>query len=148
MFLLDTNVVSEMRRPRPDLAVRTWVENRPRDLQFLSVISLTEISHGASRHADPLQRRIIQQWLDGPLRIWFEGRILDITPDVAEAAGVLIGERHRRGAPLALADALLAATSMKKGFVLVTRNTKDFVKLPFAVYDPWTNHLTMGEQRR
>jgi predicted nucleic acid-binding protein len=148
MFLLDTNVVSEMRRPRPDLAVRTWVESKPRESQFLSVISLTEIAHGASAHPDPLQRHNIRQWLDGPLRIWFQGHILDLTPDIAEAAGVLIGVRQRDGIPLALADALLAATAMNKRLVLVTRNTKDFIRLPFDVYDPWTNHLTIGEQRR
>ena len=148
MFLLDTNVVSEMRRLKPNLDVQTWVDNTSNKSQFLSVISLTEIAFGASRHPDPVQRHEIQRWMNGSLRLWFRDRVLVLTADIAETAGRLIGVRQRAGKALSLPDALLAATAMKHELTLVTRNTKDFVDLPTDVYDPWKNKLTFGTQRR
>jgi len=148
MFLLDTNVVSEMRRPQPSLDVRTWVENKPSDFQFLSVISLLEMTRGASRHPDPVQRSSIQGWIDSTLRVWFESRVLAISAEIAEDSGVLMGVQERAGRTISLPDALIAATAMRHHLVLVTRNTKDFVGLPFDVYDPWNNKLILGTQRR
>jgi len=148
MFLLDTNVVSEMRRPQPSLDVRNWVENKPSDLQFPSVISLLEITRGAVRHPDPVQRNSIQRWIDSTLRVWFETRVLAISAEIAADSGVLMGVQERAGRPISLPDALIAATAMHHHLVLVTRNTKDFVGLPFDVYDPWKNNLTLGTQRR
>jgi predicted nucleic acid-binding protein len=146
VFLIDTNVVSEIRRPKADSAVQTWVESQPRELQFLSVISMTEIAFGASRHPDPLQRQTLQQWMKSDLEIWFKDRVIALSSEIAESAGLMMGLRQRAGQQLALADALLAATTMARGYVLVTRNTKDFVDLPLAVYNPWTDQLTSGTQ--
>jgi toxin FitB len=148
MFLLDTNVVSEMRRPNANLDVRTWVDSKPHELQFLSAISLLEITRGAARHPDPIQRDSIQRWIDFTLRQWFATRVLVISPEIAEEAGVCMGARERSGRPLSLPDALIAATAIHQNFLLVIRNTKDFVNLPLDVYDPWTNQLTLGEKRR
>lgn len=145
MFLLDTNVVSEMRRRDPDPAVKTWIESKPNYEQYLSVISLTEIAFGAARHPDVLQQHRIRRWLDGPLQLWFQDRVLVLTADIAEAAGVMMGERQSAGKPLSLADALLAATALKHKLVLTTRNTKDFSDLPVDVYDPWKNDLLLAE---
>lgn len=148
MFLLDTNVVSEMRRPDPSLDVRAWVESNPQELQFLSAMSLVEVTRGAARHPDPAQRHSIQRWVDSTLRTWFAARVLVISPEIAESAGVLMGVRERSGRPLSLPDALIAATAIYHNLLLVTRNTKDFVELPLDLYDPWTNELTVGEKRR
>jgi len=147
MVLLDTNVVSEVRRRKPDLHVKAWIDTKARQNQFLSAISLTEIAYGASRHPDPVQRKALQLWMDGYLRIWFQHRVLALTADIAETAGSLIGTRQRAGKPLSLSDALVAATAMKHALTLVTRNTKDFVDLSVDVYDPWESMLTLGTQR-
>ncbi len=146
MFLLDTNVVSEMRRPRPSLDVRAWVESNPTESQFFCAISLLEIARGAARHPDPLQGQSIQRWIDSTLHIWFENRILAISPTIAETAGVLMGIQERAGRSVSLPDALIAATAMHHHAVLVTRNTKDFVNLPLDVFDPWSNKLTLGAE--
>jgi predicted nucleic acid-binding protein len=148
MFLLDTNVVSELRRPQPNRAVTDWFDSKPRTAHYLSAISLTELSHGAAAHPDPTQRHEIQRWIDTVLRIWFPARILEITIDIAESAGQLIGLRQRAGKPLAIADALIGATAIKHRLVLVTRNGKDFVDLPLDVFDPWLNTLTLGVRTR
>ena len=138
MFLLDTNVVSEMRRPHVNFNVRTWVEDKPHELQALSAISLLEIARGAARHPDPQQALSIQRWIDLTLRPWFDDRVLPVSTEIAE----------RAGRPLSLPDALIAATAIHHNLVLVTRNTRDFVALPLDVYDPWKNELTPGEKRR
>lgn len=148
MFLLDTNVVSEMRRPVPDVAVRTWIESKPRLDQFLSVISLLEITRGANSHRDYVQRHNIQHWIDHTLRIWFEMRILPVPVRVAEDAGILMGMRERSGAHLTLADALIASTAIHRSAVLVTRNTKDFLGLPLELYNPWTDTFTLGAKQQ
>jgi predicted nucleic acid-binding protein len=148
MFLLDTNVVSEMRRPNANREVRTWVESKPHELQLLSAISLLEMTRGATRHPDPMQRDSIQRWIDVTLRQWFGTRVLVISPEIAEEAGVCMGVRERSGRPLSLPDALIAATAIHHKLVLVTRNTKDFVSLPMDIYDPWIDQLTLGEKRR
>ena len=148
MFLLDTNVVSEMRRPHVNFNVRTWVEDKPHELQALSAISLLEIARGAARHPDPQQALSIQRWIDLALRPWFDDRVLPVSPEIAERAGLCMGTRERSGRPLSLPDALIAATAIHHNLVLVTRNTRDFVALPLDVYDPWKNELTPGEKRR
>jgi predicted nucleic acid-binding protein len=148
MFLLDTNIVSEMRRPNPNLDVRTWIENKPNELQFLSAMSLLEMTRGATRHPDPIQRDSIQHWIDSTLRRWFEARMLMISAEIAGRAGIYMGVRERAGRPLSLPDALIAATAIHHNFVLVNRNTKDFVNLPLDLYDPWTNRQTFGEKHR
>jgi predicted nucleic acid-binding protein len=148
MFLLDTNVVSEMRRPAPSSDVRTWVESKPAEQQFLSAMSLLEITRGAARHSDPLQRSSLQRWIDSTLRVWFGIRVLSISPTIAESAGIWMAARERSGRPISLPDALIAATAIQHNFVLVTRNTKDFIELPLDIYDPWKNKLTPGEKRR
>lgn len=84
----------------------------------------------------------IQRWIDDTLHIWFENRILPITFDIAESAGVSMGIRERNGRPFSLPDALIAATAIKQDLVLVTRNTKDFAGLPLDLYDPWTDTLS------
>ena len=147
MFLLDTNVPSEMRLRKPDHRVRTWVESQPRSSQYLSVISLTELNNGAASHNDPVQRDTFQRWIDGPIRDWFRNRVLDVTTPIAETAGVLIGRRKLLGRPLAISDALIAATAIERKLILVTRNVQDFEHMWADVYNPWTDTLHPGTDK-
>jgi predicted nucleic acid-binding protein len=110
-FLLDTNIPSELTRPRPEPRVSQWLDDADDDQLYFSVISLGEILKGVTVLPDSARRRQLQEWLDGTLRPWFHGRILSVDESVAERWGVLAGQSQLRGRPLKVADGLLAATA-------------------------------------
>ncbi len=136
-FLLDTNVPSELTRPKPYPRVAQWLENTDDDLMYFSVISIGEICKGFTVHPEEHRRASLRQWLENELRPWFAGRILPISEAIAERWGVLEGERQLRGLTLNAPDGLIAATALEHGLTVVTRNVKDFAGLGVAVLNPW-----------
>lgn len=132
-YLLDTNVVSELVRPRPAPKVRAWIAAR--DEVALSVISIEEIVFGIERA--PAARRIrLSAWFDDLLGN--VSRIEEITPAVARAAGELRARRTRAGRPVAQADMLIAATALVRGLTLATRNVSDFEDCGVIIFDPFS----------
>ncbi len=134
--LLDTNVISELRKPerRADPKVREWVSSRrPSDL-YLSVITVLEVEVGIGRLArhDRAQADLLQTWLDDELLDVFAGRILPVDVPVARRAA-----RLHVPDPRPERDALIAATAAVHGLTVVTRNTKDFDHLDVAIINPW-----------
>ena len=120
-LLLDTNVVSELRKPKPDRNVLAWYATvRSADL-FLSVLTIGEIRHGTERlrRNDPGQAAIIEQWLRG-LHAGYRDHLIDVDAAVAEEWG-----RMNVPDPLPVVDGLLAASAKIRGWTLVTRNVKD-----------------------
>lgn len=136
-FLLDTNIPSEMTRPRPAPEVERWLDAVDDSALFISVVSIAEILRGVNRLPEGKRRTDLQKWLDETLRPWFEGRILPVTQPIAERLGRLAGERDRKGLVLPAPDGLIAATAAEHGLTLVTRNTKDFAGLGVALFNPW-----------
>ena len=134
MYLLDTNVVSETRKPRPDPNVTAWLEGVDRDALYVSVLTLGEARKGIARLRvrDPRGAEDIRCWLDD-LRRLFADRLLPVDADVAERWGDLAGA----GRTLAVVDGLLAATALVHGLTLVTRNVADVESTGVAVLDPW-----------
>lgn len=135
-YLLDTNVVSELRKPenRADPMVRSWVASRaPSDL-YLSVLTIMEIEIEIGRLArrDSVQAGRLQAWLDDDLLEVFAGRILPMDLAVARRTAQL----HVPD-PSPERDAMIAATAAVHGLTVVTRNVKDFETLNVAVIDPW-----------
>lgn len=132
-FLLDTNVVSEPRRRRPDSQVVAWLRDQDPDLLFVSVLTLGEIAFGAEARArrDPAAGRSLSAWLSS-IRTEYADRVLPVTGDIAETWGRLGGRR-----PLPVIDGLLAATAVVHRFTLVTRNVRDFRDLEIGLLDPW-----------
>ena len=98
-FLLDTNIPSELTRPKSDEQVEKWLQDTDGELLYLSVVSLGEIFKGLTLLPVSKRRTQIEEWVDGTLRSWFGGRILPITEAVAERWGRLAGECQLRGAP-------------------------------------------------
>jgi hypothetical protein len=135
-YLVDTNVLSELRRPRPHPGVRDWFAQRPAATLFLSVLTLGEIRKGVQRVADPRRRRALSDWLEADLPAFFTGRVLVVDAAVADRWGRLVAEAGR---PLPAIDSLLAATAAAHGLVLVTRNLRDFAGLPVEVFSPWAD---------
>jgi toxin FitB len=136
-FLLDTNVPSELTRPKPDPHVEQWLDNADDELLFLSVVSLGEIFKGLTILPESKRRSQLQQWIDDTLRPWFGGRILPVTEAIAERWGVLAGDCHLRGKALKVADGLIAGTALEHDLIVVTRNVKDFADLGVGVFNPW-----------
>jgi hypothetical protein len=135
MFVLDTNVLSELRRPdRADPNVVKWANGALASQFFLSVITLLEIERGALRIArrDAEQGRILRAWIDGQILVRFETRILPIDREVAlRCAQLHIPD------PRSERDALIAATALAHGMTVVTRNTQDFALMGVPLLNPW-----------
>lgn len=136
-FLLDTNVPSELSRPRPDAAVTAWLETQVDDELFISVVTLGEIRKGSTIQRDPKRRAFVDSWLQNDLLPWFAGRVLPVTQAIADRWGILDGEAQLRGTPLNTADGIIAATALEHHLTVVTRNVKDFANLGVTVFNPW-----------
>jgi predicted nucleic acid-binding protein len=136
-FLLDTNAVSEWVKPRPNPGLVGWMESADEDRIFLSVVSLAELCYGVERMAPGRRRNRLEQWLQHELPLRFEGRILPVGANVAEAWGRTVSRSEAAGRPIEAMDAFLAATAETHQLTLVTRNVSDFPLLK-TVLNPWT----------
>jgi hypothetical protein len=135
MFLLDTNVLSELRRPeKANRNVVIWAGSIAAASIFLSAISILEIELGALRIArkDLAQGKVLRAWIDDQVLPRFEGRILAVDTAVAQRCARL-HVPDRRGER----DALIAATAMVHGLTVVTRNVADFEPIGVALLNPW-----------
>lgn len=137
-FLLDTNVISELMKPRPSRNVIAWTDETPEALMHLSVITIGEVRKGIDllRDDDP-RRTALQSWLDRDVRIRFAGRLLAFDDGVAERWGQLEAIAKKRRLTLPTIDAQLAATALHHGLTFVTRNTADIAPTGVPVFDPW-----------
>jgi toxin FitB len=136
-FLLDTNVISELMRPVPEVRVADWLkQQRPADL-FLASVTLGELVRGVVRLAESPRRRRLESWVTELLPRQFAGRILAFDQETAVLWGELMGASDRVGRTRAAADAQIAATALRHSLVLVTRNVSDFEGLIAALLDPW-----------
>ncbi|TDD66609.1 type II toxin-antitoxin system VapC family toxin [Jiangella aurantiaca] len=138
MWLLDTNVVSELRKASAGREVASsfaaWARSRPAGLDFVSVVTIYELELGVRRieRRDADQGRVLRAWLDGPVSHEFRGRVITLDVDVMRrAAGLHIPD------PRPERDAFIAATALHHGLGLVTRNTKDFASLGLELLNPW-----------
>ena len=135
MFLLDTNVVSALRRAdRADPCLLAWATATPAPATYLSAISLLEIEMGVLlvERRDPAQGKVLRTWLEDQVSLQFEGRILPIDAAVARRCATLHMPDRRSER-----DALIAATALVHGMTVVTRNTADFEPTGVALLNPW-----------
>jgi predicted nucleic acid-binding protein len=136
-FLLDTNIISELVKPKPEANVTEWVENTDESLLYLSVLTLGEIRRGIAALPQSRRRATLEAWLDKDLRARFEGRILVIDQEVADRWGLLTGAARNSGIVLPVIDGLLAATALEHNLTLVTRDTGQIPSMGVAVFNPW-----------
>lgn len=133
-YLLDTNVVSELVRPKPNRRVLAWFDEISDDALHLSVLSLGEIRKGIEKLKDQKKRERLRVWMEQDLIDWFSSRLLHIDVAVADRWGRLLAEARR---PLPAIDSLLAATALHHELRIVTRNTNDFNYPGLDVVNPW-----------
>lgn len=135
MFVLDTNVLSDLRRPeRANPRLLEWASEAPTARLFLSVITVMEIEMGVlgMERRDPAQGAVLRTWLNGQVLPTFEGRVLAVdTPVALRCAGLHIPD------PRSERDALIAATALVHGMTVVTRNLAGFEPTGVPLLNPW-----------
>ena len=136
-FLLDTNGISELVRPRPEPRVTAWIDAIDESLLYLSVLTLGEIRRGIAALREGSRRVALEAWLDSDLVLRFSGRILPIDEPVADRWGRLTAQATTAKIALPVIDGLLAATAAHHNLTLVTCNTRDVQITGVPLFNPW-----------
>ncbi|WP_295879896.1 type II toxin-antitoxin system VapC family toxin [uncultured Thiohalocapsa sp.] len=136
-WLLDTNVLSELRRRQPAPAVVDFIAAQPLHQLHVSTVTFAEIRYGIELLADPGRRAALTHWLDHRLRPMFAGRILPLCEDTLLHWRLIIESGRTRRHPFSHPDVLIAAGAARHGLTVVTRDTADFAAAGVGVFDPW-----------
>jgi predicted nucleic acid-binding protein len=138
-WLLDTNVISELRRPRPSVRVRRFIASQRLDDLFISTVTLAEIRFGIELVTDPIRRAALGDWLLQRVRPLFDQRVLEVCEDVMFKWRLLVEDGRTAGHPFSQPDLLIAATALQHGLTVVTRDTADFARARVPVLNPWVD---------
>lgn len=136
-FLLDTCVVSALRRPRENAAVVDWISGVDESDLYLSVITIGELEKGVSRLPEGKKKSVVSDWVRHAVTNRFGSRVLAVDAAVAARWGELLGLREKKGKPMPILDAFIAATALTADCTIATRNTKDFAECGVRLLDPW-----------
>ena len=136
-WLLDTCVLSELSRKRPNPNVMAWMESVQDDLLFISVLTVGELRKGIAANPDPARRESLRQWLKSDILKPFADTILPVDMAIAERWGMICGEAERSGRTRPAIDALLAATALVHGLTVATRNVDDFSGTGASLFNPF-----------
>lgn len=137
MILLDTNVISELMRPKPEPRVLAWANGLDPEAVAITAMNEAEILHGLARlPAGERQLQLQQSW-EELVNELFSGRILPFTSEAAHWYAAVLRQRERLARPMATADAVIAATALTHGVALATRNVDDFKGIDLMVINPW-----------
>ena len=136
-YLLDTNVLSELRRPRPEPRVVSFVSAQPLESLFVSAVTFAEIRFGIELITDAHKRASLNDWLNLQLRPMFENRALPITEDIMFKWRLLVEEGRKTGHTLSQPDLIIAATALHHGLTVVTRDSGGYEKAGVSLVDPW-----------
>jgi predicted nucleic acid-binding protein len=136
-FLLDTNVLSELRRPRPEQKVKDFLAKTKFKELYVSSATLAELRFGIATLADPVRRNDLGQWLSNDVRPMFAGRVLDLNEEIKLRWRFMVQTGRISGRTFAQPDLMIAATAFELNLTLVTRNVKDFVGLGVTILNPW-----------
>ncbi len=136
-YLLDTNVISELVRAKPEQSVVAWFESVPNTALFLSALTLGEIRKGVEQLKNSVRKEKLRIWLEVELIEWFDKRILTIDAAIADRWGRLQAEMERT---IPAIDSLIAATALHYDLRLVTRNKRDFNYPNLQIISPWDKH--------
>ena len=134
-YLIDTNVISELVKPKPDKNVVKWMSCVPDTSLYLSVLTLGELRKGIEKIHEQVKKEKLRIWLEHELPDWFGDRFLSIDNDVAQRWGRLLAQNKN---PVSAIDSLIAATALHFDLALVTRNTIDFKLFhELQIINPW-----------
>jgi predicted nucleic acid-binding protein len=140
-WLLDTNILSELRRRRPEPKVLAFIAAQPIDRLYVSTVTLAEIRFGIELALDPGTRAELHDWLTTKVRPMFGQRVLQITEDIMFKWRLLVEAGRKSGHTFPQPDLIIAATALHHGLTVVTRDEDDFERAKVAVLNPWTQAL-------
>jgi predicted nucleic acid-binding protein len=135
-FLIDTNVISESVRPRPNLTVLNWIADQDKSRLILSAVTIGEIRRGIERLHSGSKKAHLQNWLE-ELRFKFSGRILPLTEETFSIWGKMFVGFEAKGLARPLLDSMLEATALEHDLILVTRNARNFKGSSVTILNPW-----------
>ena len=136
-WLLDTNVLSELRRPRPETKVVTFVAAQPLDLLYVSDVTLAEIRFGIELVSEASKRAELSDWLTNKLRPMFDQRILPVSEDIFFKWRLLVERGRKKGLTYSQPDLFIAATALHHGLTVVSRDAGEFDRVGVSVVSPW-----------
>jgi predicted nucleic acid-binding protein len=136
-WLLDTNIISELRRPLPEQRVVAFVAAQPLEQLFISTVTLAEIRFGIELVADAGRRAELTHWLTHKVRSMFEQRVLPVSEDVMLKWRLLVEEGRKTGHTFSQPDLIIAATAAHYGQTVVSRDVSDFERAKVPVLNPW-----------
>ncbi len=137
-WLLDTNVISELRRPRPSARVRSFIADQRLEDSFVSTVTFAEIRFAIEAIGDPIRRAEMNDWLLHRVRPMFHQRVLEVSEDVMFKWRLLVEEGRRFGHSFSQPDLIIAATALQYGLTVVTRDTSDYKLARVPLPNPWT----------
>jgi predicted nucleic acid-binding protein len=137
-WLLDTNILSELRRPKPQTKILAFVAAKPLDLLYISSVTLAEIRFGIELVGDAGRRSELSDWLTNTVRPMFEQRVLSVSEDVMFKWRLLVEDGRKSGHTFSQPDLIIAATALHHGLMVVSRDTKDYEKTRVPLLNPWT----------
>ena len=141
-WLLDTNVISELRRPRPETRVVAFVAAQPLEQLFVSTVTFAEIRYGIEMVDDAIRRAELNDWLTNKVRPMFEQRVLGVSEDVMFKWRLLVEDGRKAGHTFSQPDLLIAATALHHGLTVVTRDTADYSRARAPVLNPCTDQTS------
>ena len=136
-WLLDTNVLSELRRFRPEPKVVAFVKAQALDSLYVSSVTLAEIRFGIELLADAIRRAQLNDWLTHEVRPMFEQRVLPVTEDIMFKWRLLVEDERKMGHTYSQPDLVIAATALEHGLTVVSRDTGDYETAKVPVLNPW-----------
>ena len=136
-YLLDTCVISEIVKLKPNKNVISWLEKQDENNLFLSVLTFGEIEKGIEKAPDKIRKKKLQLWVEEDLKQRFEGRILPIDLKTTTQWGTLQGQSEQAGKPMPAIDGLIAVSGLVNNCIVVTRNTSDMEQSTVELFNPW-----------
>ena len=141
-WLLDTNVISELRKPRPSARVSRFIASQRLDDLFVSADTFAEFRYGIEMVGDPVRRAELNDWLLHRVRPLFEQRVLEISEEVMFKWRLLVEEGRKVGHTFSQPDLIIAATALQHGLTVVTRDTSDYKLARVPLFNPWVDQST------
>ena len=140
-WLLDTNILSELRRPKPEPKVVAFIAAQPLEELHISAVTLAEIRFGIEVLPEMTRRSELNNWLTHKVRPMFEHRVLPISEDIMLKWRLLVEEGRKIGHTFSQPDLIIAATGQHHGLTIVSRDTTDYTKARVNVLNPWIDPL-------